>query len=225
MTTCRSKLGLVLGAALSFAGCAEIGTLGTPGGTESGVTRFDIMEGYVRVATPRGYCVDPRSSRPGFVLAARCDRLGVKGRFAAQEIAIVTVTAVPTGNSGAPDAAVLANLSSDADVLESSTRGNLALVRLKPSATAGAEQARYHWRGAFEVRGHLVGLTLYAPEGSNLAGAEGARLLADFADGIQRESVNLPAARSPVRSRRPLGRPGTTLAQKTAQQQNADDAA
>lgn len=222
MTTCRSKLAFALGAALSLAGCAEFAT---PGGGKGGVTRFDIMEGYVRVVTPPGYCVDTRSSRPGFVLAARCDRLGVEGRFAAQELGIVTVTAIPATGRTAPDATVLANLSFGDDVLENRSRDGLALVRLKPSSEAALDGAQYHWRGAFEVRDHLIGLTIYAPEGSTLAGAEGARLLADFADNIVRASKDIPARIAPARSVRPNGRPGSTVAREKAPRSATKDAA
>lgn len=223
MNTWTSKFAFVFGAALSISGCAGIGH---PGGHNGeAVTRFDILEGYVRVATPEGYCIDPRSSRPGFVLAARCDRLGVAGTYAAHDIAIVTVTAAPTDDTATPDPTILAQLSGGAsDVLEASDRGGLALVRLDATRTEPSGRPPYHWRGVFGINRHLVGLTLYAPEDSNLARSQGARLLADFSDAIKQASNALPKQPSQARSLRPVARPGPVLAERTSPGAKSDEA-
>ena len=228
MNTWTSKFAFLVGAALSLTGCADLGSLsdGLSGNRGDAVTRFDILEGHVRVATPDGYCIDPRSSRPGFVLAARCDRLGVPGKFAAHDIAIVTVTAAPASGADKPDPTVLARLSGEGvDVLEADERGGLALVRLDAAGTEPSDRPPYHWRGVFEIRQHLVGLTLYAPQDSNLAGAEGARLLADFSEAIKRASHSMPKQATPVRSLRPVARSGTIVAKQSTLVREQDDAA
>ena len=42
-----------------------------------------------------------------------------------------------------------------------------------------------YWRGAFVQNGHLVGLALYAPDGSALTGRQGADMLRAVRDRIR----------------------------------------
>ena len=53
-----------------------------------------------------------------------------------------------------------------------------------------------YWRGAFVENGHLIGLALYAPEGSRLVGGDGAEMLSRVHRQIMRLSPELASASS-----------------------------
>jgi hypothetical protein len=65
-----------------------------------------------------------------------------------------------------------------------------------------------HWRGAFLQSGHLVGLALYAPAGSALAGADGGVMLDRVRSSIASGSggAAAPAASAEVKPPGFLGR-------------------
>lgn len=144
--------------------------------------QVSLAGGDVVVKAPDGYCIDPitADSRPqrGFAMIASCRILsgGAMGRPVSPMLTTVTVGAKAREDSlpsaaeiadgaalplvGGVDAAdfVAANLGQGGDVLLS-----------------GGD--RKHWRAVFHEGGRLVGLALYAPEGSALTGGDGADML------------------------------------------------
>lgn len=199
MSTWTSKgLGaaLLCAAAFSLAGCdagagLPVASPGGGGGLTLGAaappTALALAGGAVTLAAPSGYCFDRRSvkrtPRGGFAVLARCDTLGAQGSFAGYDLALITVAVMPrAAEARAPDPAAVARTAGNVKVLDRRSAGPVALVRLADGPHEMAGVARVHWRAAFAAPGHLVGLGLYAPEGSSVLGAQGRLLLQEMAE-------------------------------------------
>ncbi|MEZ5714784.1 MAG: hypothetical protein R3D85_06200 [Paracoccaceae bacterium] len=148
----------------------------------------ELVRGKVGVAPPRGYCIDPERKRQGlaggFVLIASCNSLAGDYAFADVDPAVMTVQAQPgLLTRDLPDAAALATAVTGARVLHRVDGDGLTLVHLDAGGDrllpAGDPR---HWRGAVMVNGYLVGLALYAPKGSPLAGPSGRQLIQALAE-------------------------------------------
>ncbi|CUH79012.1 dihydroxy-acid dehydratase [Tropicibacter naphthalenivorans] len=167
------------------------------------LAKVSMARGDVVVAGPSGYCIDPQTvqSRPerGFALIASCFILsnGEAGRIV--EPVLVSVTVGPRGEAAdLPTPGALAQ-TAKAKLLGGDRSSGLVTAHL---ASGGDKilpggDARY-WRGAFLQNGRMVGLGLYAPKGSVMAGSEGATLLARVKAQIVHLSPkgNAPAAQS-----------------------------
>jgi len=197
MFTWISRLSVIL-AALFLAGCDE--ATGLPFATEPGAASdgnggrartamVKLAGGEILLAAPDGYCIDRRSVRfgrkAGFAVMARCDTLGVRGFFGAYDLAIITIATQPALDSAAlPTPAQVAGSAGSAGplrVLAKSSRNGLSLVRLGGGTPPVDGVSDVYWRGAFVVNGHLVGVSLYAPENSPVLRDEGAVLLREMA--------------------------------------------
>lgn len=147
------------------------------------LARAAIAGGDVVVAGPDGYCVDPTTlqskAERGFAIIASCNILS-NGRLGdAVPAMLVSVTVGPRGDAGdlprpreiaaAADAPLLAGESLPNFVVAHLARGGQSLL------PDGDDR---HWRGAFVLGDRLVGLALYAPKGSSLAGQDGGGVLA-----------------------------------------------
>lgn len=172
----------VLGALTMLAGCGQ-GLVATD--TPKRITQMSLAQGDITLTAPRGYCVDKRAVKSGkqdsFAVLARCDALGVRGAFPTQDLALITVTTVtdPTGTQ--PDAKSLTQSAKPAKVMETqSLKGRPFVLLEDPDHNVNGASPR-HWRSAFALNGHLVGLALYASEGSDALTAQGANLLSDLA--------------------------------------------
>lgn len=157
------------------------------------LARAAIAGGDVVVAGPDGYCVDPTTlqsrAERGFAIIASCSILS-NGRLGdAVPAMLVSVTVGPRGDTGdlprpreiaaAADAPLLAGEALPGFVVAHLAQGGRALL---PDG-----DDRY-WRGAFVLGDRLVGLALYAPEGSTLAGQGGGEVLARVRARIVSES-------------------------------------
>ncbi len=186
---------LALGLAL-LAGCSDLDLTGSE---RPHVAQAALAGGSVMLTAPEGYCIDEKTLRQnanaGFALIARCDTMGAKGFFAAQELALISVTTAPQGDgAAAPSVQDLTAVAAPARVLDSSTADGVPLVRLAAASPVNADLSAEHWRGAFAVNGQLVGLALYAPEDSPALGDEGAEMLRDLAQRTKRASTTDKAA-------------------------------
>ncbi|RXV60802.1 hypothetical protein C6W92_13035 [Roseovarius sp. A46] len=163
------------------------------------VKEIVLGAGAVRVSAPRGYCIDDGSLRSlagggGFALLAPCAQLaGTPGQTAAP--ALMTVSVMRQARDAAPpDAEGLVAAIAPAPVGAQGQEAGLAYVQVMQGGEAvlpGGDPR--HWRGARSVGGHLASLSLYAPEGSALAGREGRLLLADLAAGLSGRAPEAPA--------------------------------
>ena len=191
MSTWISRSAALLLAALPLAACdeatglpfAEFAALGDSGRPR--LAQVSLAGGDVVVVAPDGYCIDRQTLRRigpnGFAMIARCDTVGVRGGFAGYDLAVITVTtAAQQPGTGAPTVDAVVRSGGGARVLDRRSREGLALVRFGTGGHALEGVSDIHWRGAFTLNGHLVGIGLYAPEGSPALGAGGAGLLTDM---------------------------------------------
>jgi hypothetical protein len=174
---------------------------GESGGASAAVTRpmrkplarASLAGGRVVVAGPRGYCIDPGTlkTRPtgGFALLAACGALGAEtGHFA--EPVLMTVQVQPRLlNPEAPDTAAMTAALAPARVLRQEDGDGVSLVQVGEGgdkALPGGDPR--HWRGAMVINGHLVGLAVYAPESSPMAGKDGRGLILALAEALREAS-------------------------------------
>lgn len=147
------------------------------------LARVAIAGGDVVVAGPDGYCVDPTTlqsrAERGFAMIASCNILsdGKVGDPVAPML--VSVTVGPRGDRGdLPGPRAIAS-AAGVPLLAAETADGFVAAQLGAggdSVLSGGDP-RY-WRGAFDLNGRLIGLALYAPEGSSLARESGAAMLA-----------------------------------------------
>lgn len=173
--------------ALSLSGCDPGAGFGT--GASSGsppLGEAPLSGGAVRVVMPFGYCIDPRSLREDFALAARCDTLGGKGPFGGLALALITITATPLPEGGArPDMTSLRAGLNGARVLREEMSGTQPLILAQGGTPPSPGLSATHWKSVFTAGGQVVALSLYAPEDSPALRGEGAALLRDLASGTR----------------------------------------
>ncbi|SMX39451.1 hypothetical protein [Maliponia aquimaris] len=176
------------------------------------LAKASLAGGDVVVAGPRGYCIDPetKSAGPerGFAVIASCHILS-DGK-AGEEVPpmLVTITVGPRGDSqDLPTAEGLARASGAQ--LITSKRTDLRVTAHLATGGEGkfeGSDPRY-WRSAFVQGNRMVGLALYAPRGSALAGDGGAAMLDRVSDIIARQSADAARpARTPILRKGVLGR-------------------
>lgn len=198
------------GLAAFFAGSGQSSRRG-----QAPLAKVSLAGGDVVVSGPKGYCIDPATKKAGpergFAVIASC--LILSDGKAGEQVApmLLTVTVGPRGDTAdLPTPQALAQ-ASDARLLD----WKIARDRVSAHLESGGDvkfdgsDTRY-WRGAFLQGGRLVGLALYAPRGSRLAGAGGAELLNGVSDRIARDSPSAQPgtdrARRPARTGGLLGR-------------------
>ncbi|GAA6189669.1 hypothetical protein [Litorivita sp. NS0012-18] len=179
--------------------------------------RADIVRGAVVVQGPKGYCIDAKSLTSGgisggFALLASCESL--LGRPAEWPVlpAVMTVTVLPYSLIPVqPRAHEMAAALAPHRALDQINGDGLTIVHL---ATGGEGLSPKvdpkHWRGAMVINGHMIGLAVYAPKGSDLSGKDGLDLLGKLAEtlreaspvksaaAVQRAKPPLPAAAAPT---------------------------
>jgi hypothetical protein len=171
-------------------------------------TQASFAEGKVTLVAPSGHCIDTTMLRQetdgGFALLPRCNLLHGAQLFGRNRAAVITATIGPAQGSDAPSTADLARTATGSKLVYYDDKGLLPLVRLHwpgHSAMRGSGASDEHWRGAFVVNDHLVVLALYAPEGSDLLGPAGARLLTDMTRRSQKASLRSAAQPEVVSAR------------------------
>ena len=150
-----------------------------------------LVGGKVVVQGPRGYCVDPGTLRRGigggFALIASCNSLSGELSGVDVEPAVMTVQ-VQSGltRKEAPSAGAMAAALAPERALERVDGDALSLVHMAGGGDRDLPMSDpKHWRGAMMINGYLVGLAVYAPKGSALAGKGGKRLIVDLAETLR----------------------------------------
>ncbi|SNS23473.1 dihydroxy-acid dehydratase [Antarctobacter heliothermus] len=173
------------------------------------LARASLAGGDVTVAGPDGYCVDPstRRSAPerGFALIASCYILsgGKAGRPVVPML--VTVTVGPRGDStDLPTPKALAQ-AANAVLLDGNASSGRVTAHLADGGDGMFEGSdpRY-WRAAFLQGDRMVGLALYAPRGSALAGDQGEAMITRVKDRIATLS-KATAPRKTTPTQKPAG--------------------
>ncbi|WP_068242974.1 hypothetical protein [Tritonibacter horizontis] len=210
-----TRLALVLLPVVLVSGCMEGNRLAfAPAGeiqSRPGIGRGKALtavfgEGTLVLAAPSGFCFDAQmeehTTTGGFAMLARCDRLSAFGGFRTSEGAMLTATVgtvaenTPTPTAEALRSAFTASRTA-ARVLETRGDRDIPLVKLYLSDHSALGASGTHWRGAFVIRGHLVSVALYAPEGSSYLGEKGARLIQEFMRAT-RNATQLAEATTPA---------------------------
>jgi len=175
-------------AVLVLSGCLPSGA-GTGAGQDAPLRQVSMLEGRAIIPAPAGYCVDNASlrdqSRAGFVLIAGCDGLMGLPSGTLVSPAIMTVSAV-LPKEGAGNAADLAHVLNDSEVLSRSEQNGLTLVQVENAALVPEGVAARHWRGAMRVNGVLLTMAVYGD--SSMSGTKGKALLTSLARGIRSHS-------------------------------------
>ena len=179
--------------------------------------RVPLAGGDVVVAGPDGYCIDPatidRSTSRGFAMIASCRILSAGRAGFAVEPLLVTVTVGPRGEAGdLPDAAALSEIAG-APLLGGVSETGFSAAHLGSGGARVLDGGddRY-WRATFLQGGRLVGLALYAPNGSAMAGPLGQGMLR----AVQQRIVALSPGRSAPAATAPA--PARTETQRPARQ-------
>lgn len=147
------------------------------------LTKMPLAGGALVVVPPDGYCIDPTTRQRNFALIASCQIL-TGGRAGASVAPMIATVTVGMRADGLPDPGTIGE-AAGAVLLASGREANLVSAHL---ASGGQEampngDARY-WRGVFTRAGRSVGLAVYGPKGSAIAGSEGAAMLRSLRDGI-----------------------------------------
>ncbi|MEM7318136.1 MAG: hypothetical protein AAF408_03845 [Pseudomonadota bacterium] len=147
------------------------------------LTRTAIGGGDIVLAAPEGYCIDRRSVRrdraSSFAVLARCDTLGARGFFEAQDQALITVITEARPQAKQPTKAGL-SASSGGTVTATRVIGGQPFIRVSTANHKVQGASAQHWRTALALNGHLIGLALYARPGSDALDRNGAIILADL---------------------------------------------
>ncbi|SEF74161.1 hypothetical protein SAMN04488045_1006 [Thalassococcus halodurans] len=152
-----------------------------------------LARGDVVVQGPRGYCVDPvtveKRGNSGFAMIASCNILSDGATGPRVPALLVTVTVGPREDEATvPSAETIAALAGGT-LQQSETRDGSVFVQLAGGGKAliSDGEDRY-WRAAFIRAEHLVSLAMYLPEGSHLAGSDGADFLETVVEAIKNAS-------------------------------------
>ncbi len=170
--------------------------------------RADIVRGAVVVQGPKGYCIDAKSLTSGgvsggFALLASCESL--LGRPAERPVlpALMTVTVLPYSLKPVqPRAHEMAAALAPHRALDQINGDGLTVVHLATGGEALSPKVDpKHWRGAMVINGHMIGLAVYAPKGSDLSGKDGLDLLGKLAETLREASPLETAAARPLKMR------------------------
>ncbi|MEM7732375.1 MAG: hypothetical protein AAF280_06265 [Pseudomonadota bacterium] len=194
----RGALALMM--VFSLSGClgSDFAGFGAGGDVQRDVLRTTTLyDGDVVVVGPPGYCIDKKSMRKrktqGFVILASCESLsGVRGQEV--EPVIMTLTVLPDrAGVTRPRAAAVAASMPDLQVIDSVDLNELSLVHFASGGNAAFQgKDPKHWRGALAINGHLIGLALYARQGSSAAEEDGQDLLVALAQNTKANSPDRP---------------------------------
>ena len=183
------------GLALALAGCMSAPEI-------SGDARLQavLAGGDVVLRPSGGYCVDADSlsapSQQGgeqggnFALIASCESLSGYPLPQRAEPGVISVSVSGPQVAGLPDAAALAG-SLGAELVDAAP--DAILLRADPGAEAGQRPALF-WRALFVVNARVVGVALYGPENSPLAGVAGRRVVMQLIDDIRAATPQRPAS-------------------------------
>lgn len=179
---------------LPLAGCMGNGL--APGGGANALRTMPLYGGNIVVRGPEGYCIDPdsrrRQSGGTLVFLGSCEALtGEAGTRVVPALMTVTVTPRRPGTDQ-PRARDIASALAPKEPLAEYDEDGVAMVHFNlGGATILPGGDPSYWRGGMALDGHLISLAVYAPQNSQIAGAQGRDLLRDLAAAIR--SASAPA--------------------------------
>ncbi|MFA8385028.1 MAG: dihydroxy-acid dehydratase [Pelagibaca sp.] len=156
------------------------------------VASAQLARGAITVTGPDGYCIDPTTlrstSRGGFAAIASCNIMSGGQDGPIVEPALMTVTVNPADGT-APSPSDLAD-ALGTTLLQARELSGLDVGQMASGGESAFDgSAPRHWRGAFVIGRHLIGVTLYAPQDSPMLGAQGAAFLNTVSLAIRANAV------------------------------------
>lgn len=175
-------------------------------------TQVVVADGAVVVAGPRGFCVDPKSTRTvgnvPFVVMGNCASISGDGRAPQPGIeAVLTATvatmdpsfafnssdpALPVFFEGAAGRAALSRAGNPqtVEVIDSFARGPVFYVHARDTSPGPVDNIdETHWRAVFGVNGRVVSASVLDFKGSAVSPERSLNVLTRFADRIRSQSV------------------------------------
>lgn len=162
----------------------------------------EVLAGGLRIAAPRGYCLDRDAVRQGtnsaFLLYGTCRGLEEKGPRAAAP-AILTAAVAPAANSlsdqelttlatylrSEDGRRMLSRNGTGRDVTIESIDKAAGMLLIHASDAPSGELATDYWRGIFAQSGSLVTVTVSGLREAPLAASEAQALVIDFVAAIR----------------------------------------
>jgi hypothetical protein len=162
-----------------------------------------LADGAVVLRPPSGYCIDARSlsdrPRAGFALIGSCASLTGEATGVFVEPAIISIS-LSSAAEGATttDSRAFQQALGRGRIIKAVSSDDLSLLQVEGGASIPPSADQRHWRGLMVVEGQVLGLALYAAQGSPMIDDQGMRLLVSLADGIRRDSPARTVAASPA---------------------------
>ena len=153
------------------------------GGQSKIVELIKLQPTSVKVAGPKGYCIDPKTvqqdEQGSFVLLASCHSLTGRAPKSFAPAAILTIAMAPSDTPITPEAVrQLATGSSTAKIIRHHASTQTPVFQLESSLEhpIGGAQNR-HWRGAMAMNDQLVAISAYVPRSSHGTAVSGKSLI------------------------------------------------
>jgi hypothetical protein len=197
---------LLLVATAVLAGCANLPTL--TGGRAP--EKLSVAQGDIVVAGPPGYCIDKGATRDNedgaFVLLGSCASIANSVRAAAPQVPAVLTASISAQGDADIDTAMdrlatffesdqgRAALARNGDagsvqVLSTARSDGAFIVRASDSSPAGVQGlAQDYWRALFDIRGHIVTLTVIAFEAKPMSETAARAVLEAFVRRMKTEN-------------------------------------
>ncbi len=198
------RISALLGLTALFAACVNLG-----GGSDAAPRQVQVTSDAVTITGPRGFCVDPTSTRndsdTAFVLLGNCAAISGRASATQPDIPAVLTAAVAaraaeesglTGNLVALDAffqseqgrAVLSRSGNAVDVtiLETRISGDMLLLHARDTgAGAVVGVAQDYWRAYMDLGPRLATLSVLALADRDVSDEAALRVLTAFAEVVQ----------------------------------------
>lgn len=194
------RLSLALSLAFGLGACLSIpqSTTGT-----AALRQAVLADGAVVLRPPSGYCIDARSlsdrPRAGFALIGSCASLTGEATGVFVEPAIISISLSPAVEGATTtDSRAFQQALGRGRIIKAVSSDDLSLLQVEGGASIPPSADQRHWRGLMVVEGQVLGLALYAAQGSPMIDDQGMRLLVSLADGIRRDSPARTVAASPA---------------------------
>jgi hypothetical protein len=153
------------------------------GGQSKTVELITLQPTSVKVAGPKGYCIDPKTvqqdEQGSFVLLASCHSLTGRAPKSFAPAAILTIAMAPSDTPITTDAVrELATGGSTAKIIKHHTSAQTPVFQLESGLEhpIGGAQNR-HWRGAMALNDQLVAISAYVPRSSHGTAVSGKSLI------------------------------------------------
>jgi hypothetical protein len=194
---------------LGLAGCGSTFPAGLNIGSKAD-TQITVTQDAVRLVAPKGFCVDPVSTKSGasdaFVLFGNCAAISGSHRQAQPDVQAVATASVTNGDGASAPIRATANKikdffmsdagkrtlsrsgqSGDLTILDGFTRDGVVYLRAKdtsPGGLSGAEDV--YWRGYFDVNSSVVAVSVLGLEDAPLSRDRGLGTLRAFVEATQK---------------------------------------